>query len=244
MSRTRQPAPAANPIVRRIDEAIGRLGLSREGASKKAGLDRSFLRKLAKHPTGNASLDALNALAGATGIRVEELMSLGAGEEPGLRGAPNKSGVASFWKSSSEAKDLAAPKPLAAIPIRAVIAAGSIMNAFTVEDRVIGSVERPPGLLTFPDAYALYVDNDSMAPMHRAGELRFVNPSRPAAPGDSVIVYEQADGRTQAFIKLFERRDADWIICRQYKPPSEIKFARNRVVAIHRVLTMNELFNA
>lgn len=105
-------------------------------------------------------------------------------------------------------------------------------------------VRRPPALERVPNAYAIYVTGESMDPMHRPGELRFVHPGRPAAPGDTVIVstqhWEHDPG--QGYIKLFRRRTGDRVILEQINPRATIEIPVQYVMNMHRVLTMNELF--
>jgi phage repressor protein C with HTH and peptisase S24 domain len=105
-------------------------------------------------------------------------------------------------------------------------------------------VRRPPALTSVRDAYAIYVSGDSMDPMHPPGELRFVNPHRPVAPGDSVIVvtrhWEHDPG--QGYIKILRRRHADFVRLEQLNPAATIDIPMKHVVSIHRVLTLSELF--
>jgi phage repressor protein C with HTH and peptisase S24 domain len=84
-----------------------------------------------------------------------------------------------------------------------------------------------------------------MSPLHNPGDLRFVHPHKPPRAGDSVVLQlVEADASAQAYIKIFERRSGDWVVCRQTNPAAEIKFKAAQIRAVHRVMTMNELFNA
>jgi phage repressor protein C with HTH and peptisase S24 domain len=46
----------------------------------------------------------------------------------------------------------------------------------------------------------------------------------------------------QAFIKTLRRRNDAIITVEQLNPPTTIEFARGTVVAMHKVLTLNDLF--
>lgn len=123
-------------------------------------------------------------------------------------------------------------------------AAGSKSGAFQLENVIIDYVRRPPGLIGAADVYAIYVVGDSMEPMIAAGELRFVHPHRPIHAGD-VVVLQARNGEDQpisAYIKKLVRRSEDKVTLRQLNPEMVLEFDARSVVAIHKVLTMNDLF--
>lgn len=123
-------------------------------------------------------------------------------------------------------------------------AAGSAKGAFQLEDAVIDRVRRPPGLVGAADVYAIYVMGDSMEPMIAAGELRFVHPHRPVQVGD-VVILQVRDGKNepiQAYIKKLVRRANGKVVLQQFNPERQLTFDARSVVAIHKVLTMNDLF--
>jgi phage repressor protein C with HTH and peptisase S24 domain len=124
-------------------------------------------------------------------------------------------------------------------------AAGSVAGAFQLADgEAIGHVRRPPGVERRAGVYAIYVVGDSMSPEHRSGDLRFVDPDRDVRIGDSVIVQTcNFPGDTvQAYIKYLKARDDDWLLLGQLNPLGEMRVAPTVVTAVHRILTMNELF--
>jgi phage repressor protein C with HTH and peptisase S24 domain len=123
-------------------------------------------------------------------------------------------------------------------------AAGSLVGAFQITSETIDYVRRPPTLVGSKNAYAIYVVGDSMSPQHKNGELRFVHPDRPVRIGDTVIIQVRNGEHepAQAFIKNLIRRTADRVVAEQLNPPAEIEFKQQFVVAVHKVLGMNELF--
>jgi phage repressor protein C with HTH and peptisase S24 domain len=217
-----------NPIVARLEAAGAARKMSRHAISLAAGLDRGFLQKLEERgPKASVRAASLTALADAVGIPVEELLAL----------APGPLRMRSGQPPSSAAMTLD-------VPILGV-AAGSIIGAFQISGDAIGYVARPPALTHVADAYAVYVNNDSVVPLHNPGDLRFVHPHKPPRAGESVVLQVVGEqGEILAYIKIYERHSGEWVICRQTNPAAEVKFAAKQVRAFHRVLTVNELFNA
>ena len=232
MSKTPASTPASNPIVAKLDAAGAARGLTRHAISVAAGLDRGFLQKLEDRGP-NASTRAVNLerLAEAAGLARDALFAVAPRE------AARIVGRAALGAPASAAMTLD-------VPILGV-AAGSAIGAFRIGTDPIGYVARPPALAHVADAYAVYVENESMIPLHNPGDLRFVHPHKPARNGESVILQvEGADREAQAYIKIFEKRAGEWVICRQTHPAAEVKFAAKQIRAMHRVMTLNELFNA
>ena len=98
-------------------------------------------------------------------------------------------------------------------------------------------VERPANLKGVFNAFALYVDGDSMEPRYFAGELLYVNPNRPITKGCFVAV-ELEDG--QGLIKQFLRRSDDEIILYQFNPTREIRLQPRQVKRIYRITGSGE----
>ncbi len=216
-----------NPLVARLDAACESLGITREALSLRAGLDRGYLQKLNdRGPHASVRTATLIRLADAADIPRGELLGM----------APGKSVAPPSLPSQR--------LPGAQVPILGV-AAGAIAGAFAISNQAIGWVDRPPGLQHVPDAYAVYVTNDSMSPAHNPGDLRFVNPHKPPRAGDTVIVQISSNGSEfEAYIKTLARQSGEWLVCQQLNPAAEVKYSLNTVRRLHKVLTMNELFNA
>lgn len=124
-------------------------------------------------------------------------------------------------------------------------AAGSLLSgAFQIEG-VIDYVRRPPALAGARDIYALYIEGSSMEPRYFPGDLVYVNPHKPPRIGDVVIVQEINGGphTITASIGLLYKRVSGSVVLAKYNPPdSQITIRQDRIKAIHRVLTTNELF--
>lgn len=118
------------------------------------------------------------------------------------------------------------------------------VEGFEFRDGPVDYARRPPALANIKGVYAIYIVNDSMWPMHPAGELRFVNPHRPPVVGGSVIVQTKSNFHDpgQAYIKLLKKRTPTKIILEQFNPAATIEIPMEFVQSIHHVYTMNELF--
>lgn len=123
-------------------------------------------------------------------------------------------------------------------------AAGSLEGAFQLEQGLpIDHVRRPPGIATAVDVYAIYVAGDSMVPRFDEGELIYVSGKRPARPGDYVVVQtSEEDGEVTAWCKRLVRRDTKAVVVEQFNPPKTFEISAKAAIAVHRVLTTNDLF--
>src|SRR5262249_11460080 len=118
------------------------------------------------------------------------------------------------------------PRPLEipAGPLRALPGMGAVRGGaegfYFNEGEAKEYIVRPPSLAGVSNAFALYVDGESMEPRYYAGETLYVNPNRPLTRGCFVAV-ELADG--QCLIKQFLRRNDDHLVLAQFNPPKEIR---------------------
>ncbi len=95
-------------------------------------------------------------------------------------------------------------------------------------------VQRPPQLVGVPDAFAVYVVNDSMSPRYEPGDILFVHPSQPPSRGSFVVV-ELSD--QEAYVKQLVAQTADAITLREYHPAlREFSVPRARVKSLYRVV--------
>ncbi len=97
--------------------------------------------------------------------------------------------------------------------------------------------ERPSILENVPDAFAMYVVNDSMEPRYRQGDLLLVHPRRPVRPGNDVLCVKVSENREHlAMIKQLLRMNAKEIVLLQFNPRKEIVVKRRDLASLHRVL--------
>ncbi|WP_198033110.1 helix-turn-helix transcriptional regulator [Methylosinus sp. PW1] len=221
-----------NPIIAEIKRRAEAKGHSLTSAAVAAGLSDTTLTKHKNSATG-PSIASLSKVAKLLECKVEDFLV--------SPGAPQTATVEKDIKPV-EMRRRGAPRRKD-IPVRGT-AAGSALNGFEISPNVIEYVHRPPALEGVDDAYAIYVVSKSMIPLHNPGDLRFVHPHRMCKPGDSVIIQIQLrpGAPIEAYIKTFVRETKDEIVAHQFNPIAELKYKKSTIYALHKVLTMNELF--
>jgi phage repressor protein C with HTH and peptisase S24 domain len=121
---------------------------------------------------------------------------------------------------------------------------GGSSGEFYMNGEVVDYVRRLPGIATNKNVFGIYVSSDSMWPRFKPGELVYVSPGRPPAPGDDVIIEltnPEGERNGNSYIKTLKRRTGDRIICEQYNPPGEVEYDRREVKAIYRIIPLSEL---
>lgn len=118
-------------------------------------------------------------------------------------------------------------------------AQGGADGVFLFNGEVIGWEIRPPQLAGVKEAYATYVDGESMYPRYKPGETVWLNPHKPAARGDDVVVQlrpAEEDAAPFGFIKEYVRRTPTKLVVAQHNPAQEIEFDLADVVSIHPIV--------
>ena len=257
---------ASSIVHARLRARLEALGLTPEAGSRKSGLDKTYLKKLFARPNSSPKGDTLNKLA--TGLETTTTYILGQDQEaPTTSGGvivvpaisaldlpphselPPRSGPLPDLLSA-EVREANVEYPAIAqlprdVPVYGT-AAGSFLGqgAFQFEGGVIEFVRRPPALMGSKAVYALYVEGTSMSPEHNPGDLRFVHTTRPPRPGDSVIVQlrTKEDGEVEGYIGRYVKQTPQYLVIHKLNPESTVQLKRDYVVAVHRVLTVNDMF--
>lgn len=216
----------------KIRQRLKDLGLSARKASLKVGPNADLIRSVLRDRTQDPRGETLRRIATALEVSPEWLLGDAADAPPPPMLRQDLTG--SLWGDGGMPRD---------VPVYGT-AAGALATSFEFSGGIVDRVARPPGLAGAPDAYALYVTGTSMEPEHRHGDLRFVHPHRPVRPGDTVILQIHHGDRTklQLYIKHLERQGDDKIVTTQLNPYAEISWKRAYVEAVHKVLTIGELF--
>lgn len=111
---------------------------------------------------------------------------------------------------------------------------------------IITYARRPPAISQEAKVYALYVAGSSMEPRYRPGDPLFVDPRKPPAIGDDVVVQlVSTDDEPQiiaGLIKTLVKRTGSYLELEQYRPEIRFRVPVERVAHIHRVIPANELF--
>lgn len=109
---------------------------------------------------------------------------------------------------------------------------------------VLDHLARPPSLATDPDAYAVSIVGDSMAPRFEPGERAYVSVRAPLSIGDDVIVQlkrgegedDEAERVALVLIKRLKRRSAGFVELEQFNPATTFRVETRKIAAIHRVV--------
>lgn len=238
-----------NGLHERIRQRIEELGLSEEAASLLVGTDRSYFRKLFERPNSHPRIDTLQRIATALNTDVSWLTvgatALSGSDTENLLG-PNFS---AYSRGDGQAAETAPALPARAdmpldIPVMGTAAGSHLRGAFQFEGGIVDYVRRPPALVGAREIYGLYVEGSSMEPQYFPGDLIYVHPHRPPRVGDIVVVQcrngEHAQG--EATLGIYRRKTEKAIVIGKRNPVAEIEVAREHVTAVHRVLSINELF--
>lgn len=224
---------ANQELLDRIDQRLRAKDLTDYRASMLAVGRPEIIRNIRRGLSKNPRRDTLEKLANVLDCSFEWLATGRGPVEP-----------PSDDDSGSRAPGLPARSQMAQdIPVLGT-AAGSEEAAFQLQSgSPIDHVRRPPGVASAVDVYAIYVVGDSMTPRFDEGELIYVSGKRPARPGDYVVVQTaEEDGEITAWCKRLVRKGGKSITLEQFNPPRTFKIPVKSAVAVHRVLTTNDLF--
>lgn len=111
-------------------------------------------------------------------------------------------------------------------------------GSFEFNVGIVDWVERPPSLVGVPGAYAIEVDGESMVPAVKPGWIVMVNPHRAKKAEDNVVaqIAVSPNEPAHAYIKEFVKETPTKLILRQYNPPKDLEFPRERVVSVHKIV--------
>lgn len=218
----------------RIETRLQQLGKSARGASLEVSTNPDLIRNILTGKSDQPRIDTVAKIAQALETSAEWLT--GRSE---LVDAPIKGDV-----RHADIRHLPPMQMPNDVPVRGTAAASHLKGAFQLDEAAIDWARRPPAMAGAKDLYALYVEGTSMEPEHRPGDLRFVHPGKPPRIGDSVIVqmkYSEADG-IEATIGHLLRRSGTTLFIGKLNPAATVELKQQHVIAVHKVLTLNELF--
>lgn len=116
-------------------------------------------------------------------------------------------------------------------------AAGGVDGQYLFNGNVLDWVACPPSLVNVPNAYAVWIDGDSMYPRFKSGELVYVHPGKPARRGDDVLVQvkpSEEDMPPRGFVKELVGYQGDRLLLKQFNPADvRIEFPKDDVISIH-----------
>ena len=238
-----------NALLERIDQRLAALGLNDRAASMKATGKPDSIRNIRRGRLPRA--DTLDRLATALKCSSDWLLGKATEAAPGeTRGFAGRSAAigGSLPPSTDPPPPLRRARPsldraAANLPILGIAVAGK-EGFFELNGEVHGYVERPAPLYGVQDAYALYVEDESMVPRYMPGELIFIHPRRPITKDCFVVVQfrPEEDGQApRALVKQYIRRGGGELYLREYHPAARmLTFSLESVLSIHRIIRGGE----
>lgn len=232
-------------LIDRIDERLRELGLSERKASLAATGKPDMIRDIRRGRQPIAS--RLSALAATLETTVDFLQ--GATDQPGAGLQPG----AGIRQLVPPPQDMLQDIPVYGTALGSeaeyadqadgkVVIEQVDLNTAEVVDRF----RRPPNLLNRRDIYGLYIAGDCLEPAYESGQGILVDPKRPPASRDYVVVYlrtrEDGDGAAGVLIKRLVRRSGSYIELQQYNPPAIFRLDSRLYREVHRVMPWDEAF--
>ncbi|QNG44685.1 XRE family transcriptional regulator [Sphingobium yanoikuyae] len=193
------------------------------------------------------SLSRLRQIAEALNCQISDLMTFD--QFAGISISPDSNAVAVKMEGASEERmreDL--PVFGTALGAPKVVEGESIEQTTLNSGEVIQYVKRPVILNGRADAYGLYVQGGSMAPVHLEGDMLLAETKRPARIGDDAVVYlrpknEDDDGERarSVLVKRLVRRTASYVELEQFNPPVTFRIDATEILRIDRVMRLTDL---
>lgn len=235
-------------LLERIETKLDQHGMTPREASLLATGKPDLVRDL-KRSKGMPSGERLDRLAQVLGTTVEWLIRGGEEGDAEARAAALREKVKTEVAAVAGDTRLMfhGEEPLKALPLLGTAIGGTVdhldENVDLVElhlGEVLDYLKRPASLARDPDAYALTVLNDSMAPKFEPGDQVAVSPRSPISIGDYVIVQLRGgagdDDRVKmVLIKRLLRRTAAYVELTQFNPEITFQIEARRVACMHRV---------
>lgn len=234
-------ARMANSLKDKVEQRLADLKITAFEAAARMGKSRTYVYDIVKGKKTSVQGANLDALADALETTSSWLLHGEEGDAPQIKPAPNASSAPITVPNLQSM-----PRDVPVFGTASGSVAGAAQGAWQITSDPVDYVRRAPGLATARDAYALYVENESMEPRFPPGELVFIHPGRPVRSGDIVVLQVQnaEHAPIETYIKIMVRRANGDVICRQYNPDAEIRFSGKTVLRVHRVLTMAEVLGA
>ncbi|MBB4398688.1 S24 family peptidase [Bradyrhizobium sp. ERR14] len=218
-----QAHPALDTIKSRVEERVAAAGLSKNEASRRAGLGLSYVNDLLAGKSLNPTRESLAKLG--------QVLDTDADYFFGTQGTPRISS-----HPVSNLLPIEMPQSTAGTIPLFHIGLPDPDGFFPLVAERRASWTSP--LLVSRDVYAITVPDDCMAPRYRMGEVALVSPSKPVVHGGFAVV-RQTDDRVA--IRQIITISADKIVVRCLDTNADIDLPRKNVKALERVIASCEL---
>lgn len=216
-----------NSVTDILMQVIEERGLTWEAAALICHLERSYFRKLFERKGASPRGATLRKISEGLGVPVAVLL----GDEK-MESAARLPSVAAY--PAEPGKD---------VPVIGTVGE-TIGGAFQLSANPVDHVRRPCALINARNVYALFVEGSLMEPQFYPGDLIFVHPDRPPRLGDAVVVRcrRSRESPIEASIGILLARDGEVVALRRHSPPAKIEIDRATVVAVHKILSLNEIY--
>lgn len=212
----------------RIRELRVKAGLTLEALATAAGTSNQQISRL-ESGQRKLTLDWMVRLAPILEVEPKDLI----GDTPG----PPRPRVKPRTGAPSKHGPLAGPIGARTLPVVGRAKGGAEGVILIHEDALTQPIDwtyRPPQLADVPDAFAFFTVSDSMWPALKAGDIGWVHPHMPVAPGHEVLVVRMND---EAIVKVLAKRNPDQVLLTQYNPAGvEFTIPNEEIRHIYRVV--------
>jgi phage repressor protein C with HTH and peptisase S24 domain len=219
--------PHRDAAIAYVDMLVRETGLDLTNLARRAGVSSTTLTRFHNDPRYTNSLSArtLKKLSDVTGIPLPASLGGASGGSPSTNSFPLSGTLNTHAVPQPGPRDL---------PVVGHARGGQ--EGYFFDNGIVESyVERPWFLLGQSSAYAVYVNDGSMEPVMRHGQLVYVSPTVPPTPGDDVVV-QLSDG--QGLIKRLFRRTARHLVLEQYNPAKRLEIPMGQVRSAHLVVAV------
>ncbi len=230
-------------LLANIDARTKALNISDRALSLAAKGNPDVIRNMRKGSLPRS--DTLSAIATVLGCTSDDLQAAPTAPRPEVKIAEGENEGSTTGKSSAILLNrYTAPKiGPNDLPVLGT-AVGGQDGFFDLNGQVKDYIERPQQLFGIAEAYAIYIEEESMVPRYMPGEVVYVHPGRPLTMGCFVVIQLRPDKEgdpPKALIKQLIRRTSAKITLSQLNPGRELEFNTRDVVSMHRVVWAGEL---
>lgn len=221
-------------LISRINQRLKETGKAAQRVSVDATGAKETLRKILDGTTKNPRIDTVHKIARALDVSTEWLLGVDSLDE--LVQAP--------VSARPPAPTLPSRHELPMdVPVMGTAAGSHLRGSFQLSPDPVDFVRRPPALTNARDIYALYIEGLSMVPQYAPGDLVYINPHKPPKVGDPVIVQcKNGDGTYETSVGLLAKRTEKFVVLDKHNPKAQVEILRDTVHALHKIMTLNELF--
>jgi len=213
--------------------------LTQQDLADQIGRDKSIVSKLERNVSGITSA-TLNGIAAALGVTPAALYEPPPeGTRPKSADTPHQAGSVAIEATRTRADGMVTENLVGDrldLPVYASAQGGQTGMVISYEP--IDWVKRPEPLFNVKNGFGMYVVGDSMFPAYRQGDMILIHPSKPANPGDDVLVVKK-NGSTQEFealVKTLISTNSKEIRLAQYNPSDEFSIPKDTIQAVYLIV--------